>query len=165
MISLIAAIGKNNELGKKNKLLWDLPADMKHFRDTTKGCTVIMGQKTFESIGNPLPNRRNIVLTQDDSFQPQGVEITHSLDELFKLLEKTSDKDKEIFIIGGGQIYKLFIEKADKLYITHVNAEFPDADTFFPEIDKNKWQKMKSEVLNKDVLNKYNLEFAEYVRK
>jgi len=165
MISLIAAIGKNNELGKKNKLLWDLPADMKHFRDTTKGCTVIMGQKTFESIGNPLPNRRNIVLTQDDSFQPQGVEIAHSLDELFKLLEKTSDKDKEIFIIGGGQIYKLFIEKADKLYITHVNAEFPDADTFFPEIDKNKWQKMKSEVLNKDVLNKYNLEFAEYVRK
>jgi dihydrofolate reductase len=165
MISLIAAIGKNNELGKKNKLLWDLPADMKHFRDTTKGCTVIMGQKTFESIGNPLPNRRNIVLTQDDSFQPQGVEIAHSLDELFKLLEKTLNKDKEIFIIGGGQIYKLFIEKADKLYITHVNAEFPDADTFFPEIDKNKWQKMKSEVLNKDVLNKYNLEFAEYVRK
>ena len=165
MISIIAAIGKNNELGKRNELLWNLPADMKHFRDTTKGCTVIMGQKTFESIGNPLPNRRNIVLTQDDSFQPQGVEITHSLDELFKLLEKTSDKDKEIFIIGGGQIYKLFIEKADKLYITHVNAEFPDADTFFPEIDKNKWQKMKSEVLNKYVLNKYNLEFAEYVRK
>jgi len=165
MISIIAAIGKNNELGKRNELLWNLPADMKHFRDTTKGCTVIMGQKTFESIGNPLPNRRNIVLTQDDSFQPQGVEIAHSLDELFKLLEKTLNKDKEIFIIGGGQIYKLFIEKADKLYITHVNAEFPDADTFFPEIDKNKWQKMKSEVLNKDVLNKYNLEFAEYVRK
>ncbi|MEK7080805.1 MAG: dihydrofolate reductase, partial [Patescibacteria group bacterium] len=119
--------------------------------------------------------RRNIVLTQDNSFQPPGVEIAHSLDELFKLLEKTSlghstatgeaNKDEEIFIIGGGQIYKLFIEKADKLYITHVNAEFPDADTFFPKIDKNKWQKTKSELLKKDELNKYDLEFAEYVRK
>jgi dihydrofolate reductase len=93
------------------------------------------------------------------------VEIAHSLDEFFKLLEKTSNKDEEIFIIGGGQIYKLFIEKADKLYITHVNAEFPDADTFFPEIDKNKWQKTKSELLKKNGLNKYDLEFAEYVRK
>ena len=77
MISLIAAIGKNNELGKKNTLLWDLPADMKHFREMTRGHTVIMGQKTFESIGRPLPNRRNIVVTREDSFQAEGVEISN----------------------------------------------------------------------------------------
>ena len=165
MISLIAAIGKNNEIGKKNGLLWDLPADMKHFRDTTRGHNVIMGQKTFESIGSPLPNRRNIVLTQDISFKPPGVEITHSLDELFNLLETTSKKDEENFIIGGGQIYKLFIEKADKLYITYVNENFPDADTFFPFIDNKIWQKTKSERLKKDFSNKYDLEFAEYVKK
>ena len=92
-----------------------------------------MGQKTFESIGRPLPNRRNIVLTQDKNFSSEGVEIVYSLDELFDLLKKNSDENAENFIIGGGMIYKLFIDKADKLYITHVDAEFPDADTFFPD--------------------------------
>ena len=108
MISIIAAIGKNNEIGKKNKLLWHLPADMKHFREITSGRTVIMGQKTFESIGNrPLPNRRNIVLTKDASFVHEGIEIVHSLEELDNLLKKENDEsirlaqDKEVFIIGG----------------------------------------------------------------
>ena len=165
MISIISAIGKNNEIGKKNGLLWVLPLDMKHFRETTSGHTIIMGQKTFESIGRPLLNRRNIVLTQDDSFNKEGLEIARSLEELEDLLEKTSDKNAENFIIGGGMIYKLFIEKADKLYITHVNAEFPDADTYFPVIDENIWQKIKSEKHPKDDLNKYDLEFAEYIKK
>jgi len=165
MISIICAVGKNNEIGKKNDLLWSLPADMKHFREITKGQTVIMGQKTFESIGRPLPNRRNIVLTQDKNFSSEGVEIVYSLDELFDLLKKNSDENAENFIIGGGMIYKLFIDKADKLYITHVDAEFPDADTFFPEIEKEKWQKIKSEKYIKDDLNKYDLEFAEYIKK
>lgn len=159
IISIISAIGKNNELGKKNELLWNLPADMKHFRETTRGHVVIMGQKTFESIGRPLPNRRNIVLSQDDNFQITGIEIVRSLPELDKLLENNQE---EIFIIGGGMIYKLFIEKADKLYITHVEAEFPEADTFFPEIDLNKWEKIKSEKYPKDEQNIYNLEFCEY---
>lgn len=163
-ISIISAIGNNNEIGKKNDLLWSLPADMKHFRETTKGHTVIMGQKTFESIGKPLPNRRNIVLTQNNLFKPKGVEIFHSLDDLGAQL-LNQNKDEEVFIIGGGMIYKLFIDKADKLYITHVDAEFPDAEIFFPEIDKNKWQKIKSEKYPKDDLNKYDLEFAEYIRK
>lgn len=165
ILSIISAIGKNNELGKKNELLWNLPADMKHFREKTKGHTVIMGQKTFESIGRPLPNRRNIVITYDKSYLRHGVDVVHSLDELFNLLEKNSDKNAENFIIGGGMIYKLFIDKVDKLYITHVNAEFSDADTFFPEIDQDKWQKIKSEKYPKDDLNKYDLEFAEYIRK
>jgi dihydrofolate reductase len=165
MISIIVAIAKNNEIGKKNELLWNLPADMKHFRETTKGHTVIMGQKTFESLPSPLPNRRNIVLTLDKSYLRHGVDVVHSLDELDDLLKKISQPDEENFIIGGGQIYKLFINKADKLYITHVNAEFLDADTYFPVIDENIWQKTKSEKHPKDGLNKYDLEFAEYIKK
>src|SRR3989338_9586149 len=165
MISIISAIGKNNEIGKKNKLLWNLPDDMKHFREITSGHTVIMGQKTFESIGRPLPNRRNIVITLDRNYSHNGVEVVYSPGELFDLLEKTSDKNIGNFVIGGGMIYKLFIEKADKLYITRVGAEFPDADTYFPIIDEAVWEKIKSEKYPKDDLNKYNLEFTEYIKK
>jgi dihydrofolate reductase len=161
MISIISAIGKNNEIGKKNELLWSLPADMKHFRETTSGHTIIMGQKTFESIGRPLPNRRNIVITLEKDYFHGGVKIVHSPEELNILL----NKNIENFIIGGGMIYKLFIEKANKLYITHVDAKFPDADTYFPVIDENIWQKTKSEKHQKDNLNKYDIEFAEYIKK
>lgn len=165
ILSIISAIGNNNEIGKKNALLWNLPIDMKHFRETTTGHPVIMGQKTFESIGRPLPNRRNVILTLDKNFKRDDAEVVYSLEELDKLLETTSQKDEEFFVIGGGQIYKLFIEKADRLYITHVNGKFPDADTYFPNIDMNKWEKVKSETHQADELNKYNLEFAIYNKK
>ena len=171
MISIISAIGKNNEIGKKNGLLWSLPADMKHFREITSGHTVIMGQKTFESIGRPLPNRRNIILTLDKSYLRHGVDVVYSPEELEDLLRTSPQpspsqgEGEEVFVIGGGMIYKLFIEKADKLYITHVDAEFPDADTYFPVIDENIWQKIKSEKHPKDDLNKYDIEFAEYIKK
>jgi len=160
MISIIAAIGKKNELGKKNALLWSLPADMKHFRETTKGHTVIMGQKTFESIGRPLPNRRNIVLTQDKDLKIDGVEIVYSPEEVENLL----DKDAENFVIGGGMIYKLFIDRADKLYITHVNASFSDADTFFPEIIPVVWNEISHEEHKKDSLNPFDYTFSVYER-
>lgn len=160
MISLIAAIGKNNELGKKNALLWSLPADMKHFRETTKGHTVIMGQKTFESIGRPLPNRRNIVLTQDKSLKSEGVEIVYSPEEAENLL----NKDEENFVIGGGMIYKLFIDRADRLYITHVDASFPDADTFFPEIIPVVWNEISHEEHKKDSENPFDYTFSVYER-
>jgi dihydrofolate reductase len=173
ILSIISAIGENNEIGKKNALLWDLPRDMKHFRETTKGHTVIMGQKTFESLGVgptgkpglPLPNRRNIVITLDKNFSYDGVEVVHSPEELNDLLKKTEKEDNECFVIGGGQIYKLFIDKADRLYITHVDVEFPDADTFFPTIDMTKWEKTKSEKYQSDPFNKYDLEFAVYEKK
>jgi len=174
MLSIISAIGKNNEIGKKNDLLWSLPADMKHFRETTRGHTVIMGQKTFESlgvdengkqVGRLLPNRRNIILTNDQSFKKEGAEIAYSAEELLDLLEKTTRPEEENFIIGGGMIYKLFIDKADKLYITHVDASFPEAEIFFPEINPDIWKKTKSEKYPKDALNKYDLEFTEYVKK
>ena len=172
MISIIVAIGKNYEIGKKNDLLWDLPRDMKHFRNITRSHTVIMGQKTFESLGisadgqpgKPLPNRRNIILTQDPSFQREGIEIFHSIDELENKLKK-ENPNEENFVIGGGMIYKLFIDKADKLYITHVDATFPDAEVYFPIIEDTKWKKIKSEKHTKDDLNIYNLEFAEYIKK
>jgi len=172
-LSIIAAIGKNNELGKKNDLLWHLPVDMKHFRETTRGHTVIMGQKTFESlaqdengrqVGRLLPNRRNIILTLDKTFEKEGAEIVYSVPETMDLISKTTKPDEEIFVIGGGQIYKLFIDLADKLYITHVEETFPDAEIFFPVIDETKWQKIKSEKIQKDDQNIYDLEFAEYTK-
>jgi len=165
ILSIISAIGKNNEIGKGNYLLWDLPADMKHFRETTKGHTVIMGQKTFESIGRPLPNRRNIILTLDKTFKREDAEVVYSIEELLSLLEKTENKDSECFVIGGGQIYRLFLDRADKLYITHVDESFPDADTLFPVIDMTKWKKVKNEKHQAGELNKYNLEFAVYNKK
>lgn len=164
MISIISAIGKNNEIGKKNKLLWNLPADMKHFKETTSGHTVIMGQRTFESIGCPLPNRRNIVLTQDKNFKVEGIEIIYSLEELNALLKKTSTPKEENFVIGGGMIYKLFIEKADKLYITHVDASFPLADTFFPEIIPIVFLETRREEHKKDEKNAYDYAFVTYSR-
>lgn len=162
ILSIISAIGKNNEIGKGNELLWNLPIDMKHFKETTTGHPVIMGQKTFESIGRPLPNRRNIILTLDKNFKADGVEIYFSIEELEKELKETINKDEEVFVIGGGQIYKLFINKADRLYITHVNAEFPNADTFFPEIDEKMWGKISEDKHEKDEKNIYDTNFVVY---
>ena len=159
MISLIAAIGKNNELGKKNTLLWDLPADMRHFRETTRGHTVIMGQKTFESIGRPLPNRRNIVVTRDDNFKIEGIEISMSLEDT---LVSFANSTEEVFVIGGGQIYKQSIEKADRLYITHVDMEDKEADTFFPEIIPIVWNEVRHEEHKKDSDNPFNYTFSIY---
>lgn len=164
MISLIAAIGKNNEIGKGNTLLFTIPADMKHFKETTTGHSVIMGRKTFESIGRALPNRKNIIITRDSNFKLDGIdniEIKHSL---IDALEPFKDKE-EVFIIGGGEIYKQAIEKADKLYITEVEAEDKDANSFFPIIDKEIWKETKREDFKKDEHNPHNYSFVEYNRK
>lgn len=170
ILSIISAIANNNEIGRKNELLWDLPIDMKHFRETTSGHPVIMGQRTFESLGTskeglpgrPLPNRRNIVLTLDTNFKREDVEVYYSIESLEKVLNETLEKDEEAFVIGGGQIYKLFMEKADRLYITHVNASFPDADTYFPIIDPDKWEIIKEDNHEKDEKNIYDTNFVIY---
>lgn len=164
ILSIISAIGKNNELGLGNALLWDLPRDMKHFRETTSGHPVIMGRKTFESIGRPLPNRRNIIITRDTSYAHEGAEVVHSLEEainIFKYAVNPPPHGDEVFVIGGAEIYKQSIDHADKLYITHVDGEFK-ADAFFPAIDTNFWQKAKSEVFPADEQNHYGMEFAIY---
>ena len=124
---MIAVIGKNRELGCNNKLLWDLPEDMKRFKELTTRHTVVMGRKTFESIGKPLPNRTNIIITRDKNYKTPGCEIVHSPKDIIK----KNNKLNNIFIIGGGEIYKLFLPYTDKLYLTIVQDK-PKADTFFP---------------------------------
>ncbi len=170
ILSIISAIANNNEIGRKNELLWNLPIDMKHFRETTSGFPVIMGQRTFESLGTspsglpgrPLPNRRNIILTLDKNFKREGIEVYYSIEDLEKELSETMGKEEEAFIIGGGQIYKLFIDKVDRLYITHVDADFPDADTFFPIIEKDNWEIIREDKYKKDEKNIYNTNFVIY---
>lgn len=128
-ISMIAAVAKNRAIGKNNQLLWHIPEDLKHFKDITRGHAVVMGSKTFESLGHPLPQRTNIVIAKDLDYQAQGCVIVHSLDNA--IIEAGKVEKDEIFIIGGGSIYSQFLPRADKLYITLVDKEF-DADTFFP---------------------------------
>lgn len=144
MISIIAAVAKNNVIGKRNALPWYLPEDLKRFRKLTTGKTVLMGRKTFESIidklDKPLPNRKNVVITRDADYKvPEGVMVLHDINSAFEAL-----KDEDVFIIGGGEIYNQTINMADKLYITHVNAEH-DGDVFFPEIDPKVWQKVEDD--------------------
>ena len=164
-LSIIVAIGKNNEIGKKNTLLWSLPADMKHFREITSLHPVIMGRKTFESIGKPLPNRRNIVITRDVNYkknlstEARDVELVYSLNEALGLFP---NQNEEIFIIGGAEIYKQTIPIADKLYITHIRAEGKDADSFFPEIIPIVWNEISHEEHQKDEKNPFNYTFSVY---
>ena len=129
-IHLIVAHGKNREIGYNNQLLWHLPTDLKRFRAITTGHIVVMGRKTFESIGRALPNRTNIVLTRDTSLSlPTDIKTYHSTDSIIRL-----SKNKEIYIIGGAEVYRAFLPFADRLYITLVNGTFK-ADSYFPEYD------------------------------
>lgn len=134
--SIIAAIGKNNELGKDNNLIWHLKGDLKFFKETTTGSTVIMGRKTFESLPKMLPNRHHIVLSRNNSF-PSEVEVYKTLDEL---LENLNKRNEEMFVIGGGSVYKMFIPYADKLYLTEIDAT-SEADTYFPDFDKSLYER------------------------
>ncbi|MBI2017667.1 dihydrofolate reductase [Candidatus Daviesbacteria bacterium] len=128
-ISMIAAIASENRaIGKNNRLIYHIPQDLKRFKEITSGHPIIMGRKTFESIGVPLPNRRNIVITRDEDYFAEGVSVTHSLEEALGLVQN----EEEVFIIGGGEIYKQAIGIANKLYLT-VIEDNPDADVFFPD--------------------------------
>lgn len=129
-ISMIAAIGFNRELGYRNQLIWKIPEDIKRFRRLTSGHSVIMGRKTFESIGRLLPNRTNIVVTRDPNYKVEGAVIVNSIEEA---LRQAQGDNEEVFIIGGAQIYSSAINLADKLYLTKINSEAPLADTFFPD--------------------------------
>ncbi|MEI8143428.1 MAG: dihydrofolate reductase [Candidatus Berkelbacteria bacterium] len=129
-ISIICALAeKNRAIGKNNALLWQLPADLKHFKDITSGHPIVMGQKTYESIGRPLPNRTNIVITNDKSFKASGVRVCYSIADAIDFAKKIDEE--EIFIIGGGSIYTQTIDLADRLYLTLLDGDF-EADTYFP---------------------------------
>ena len=136
---MIAAIGKNRELGKGNDLLWKIPDDLKRFKELTKGHPIIMGRKTYESIGRPLPGRSNIVITRDQKWAAEGVITVVSMEEAISL-SKTKPGNDEIFIIGGGQIYELGLTCADKLYLTLID-DAKEADSFFPDYEL--WFKKK----------------------
>ncbi len=139
-ISAIAAIGGNRELGKRGDLLWKIPEDMEHFRTITRGHTVIMGRKTWESLpprARPLPGRMNIVITKDENFFAEGASVVHSIEEAIKIAESSAaprnDEEDEVFIIGGGQIYKEALLYTDRLYLTVIDASDKEADAFFPD--------------------------------
>ncbi len=162
MISIIVAIAENYAIGMNGDLLCHLPADLKHFKEITTGCTVLMGERTFFSLPkHPLPNRRNIVLTDVAGKTFEGAEAVYSLDDL---VAKVSPEE-EAFVIGGGMVYRQMMPRADKLYITHIHHSWEDADTFFPEIKESEWKQIAAERHEADENNPYAYTFAEYKRK
>ncbi len=159
MISIIVATDKNGAIGKDNALLWHLPNDLKRFKAITSGHPVIMGRKTYESIGKPLPNRRNVIISNNKNYKIDGCEVVHSLKEAMELC-----KDTNVFIIGGGTIYKEAMHIADKLYLTLVDVEL-EADTHLENFDLNNWMVEHSEEYPSDEKHKYGYRFIDYRRR
>ena len=159
---VIVAIADNNAIGKDNALLWHISEDLKFFKRTTMGCPVIMGRKTFESIGRPLPKRQNIVVSRSGFCAPEGVATVASLDEAYSLVGDVTDR---CFVIGGGQIYAQAISSVDRLVVTHVHTVIEEADTFFPEIAPEVWAVAERSDLLTDPETGYTFEFVEYIRR
>jgi dihydrofolate reductase len=160
IVSLVAAAGLKNELGKDGKMPWHLPADLKHFKALTLGKPVIMGRKTFEAIGRPLPERRNIVVTRDSKFKAATAEVVHSLDEALKLAVDAP----EVMVIGGGEIYRAAWPQAQRIYLTRVRADF-EADTFFPGVELEEWREVAREDHFENEKNTYDYSFITYERR
>ena len=158
MITLVVAMGLNREIGIDNLLPWHLPKDLKHFKEITSNHPIIMGRKTFESIGKPLPNRTNIVVSRKKDWFEEGILIVGSLKEALKFAQKI---DEDIFIIGGGNIFEQTMDIADKLEVTEIKTII-DADTFFPEIDEKIWKKTGEVCHEKDEKNNFDFCFQTY---
>jgi len=157
---MIAAVGKNLELGKNNQLLCHLPADLKRFKAITSGYPVIMGDKTWESLPiKPLPNRRNIVITLNKNADYNHCEIVHTIDDAIEFVKN----EEKAFIIGGATIYKLFIDRIETLYLTRIDSAF-DADVFFPDIDFSPWNLIEDVLYEKDEKNAFAMRFQVYRR-
>jgi len=154
VISIIVATSKNRVIGKSNDLIWHLPADLKRFKEMTTHNTIIMGRKTYESIGKPLPNRRSIVITRDINYKLYGCDVVNSLEEALELC------DDNCFVIGGGEIYKQSLIYADKIYLTEIDEDF-DGDTYFPELG-SEWVKLSKVSFDSDEKNKHSYSFIEY---
>lgn len=160
MTSIVVATDLNNAIGFNNELLWHMPADLKFFKKTTTGHTVIMGRKTFESVGKPLPNRRNIIITRKQDYMVDGAEVTHSVDEALALC----NAEDETFIIGGAEIYGQSIEYCDRIYLTLIYGEF-EADTFFLPLSNDLWQLTSESHHKADDKNPFDYNFMIYERK
>jgi dihydrofolate reductase len=174
ILSMIVATADNNIIGKDNDMPWHLPADLAYFKKVTLGKPVIMGRKTYESIGRALPGRRNIVISRDENYIPQGkgsedVDVVTSVEQALAIMEEvnnndaTEDKITEVMVIGGGAIYKHCLPNADRLYVTHIQAAV-DGDTQFPDYNDGSWQKVSSELRKSDDKNAYDLDFCIYER-
>lgn len=161
ILSMIVAHANNRIIGKDNDMPWHLPADLAYFKKTTLGKPVVMGRKTYESIGRPLPGRQNIVISRDKNYQAEGVTTVTSVEQA---LQQAGDVE-EVMVIGGGAIYQHCLPAADRLYITHIHAEI-EGDTQFPEYDvENNWALIKSEKYSADEKNAFPLDFCLYQRK
>ncbi len=162
MLSIIVAIANKNVIGKDNKLIWHLPEDLKHFKEITAGHKIIMGRKTFESLGRILPNRKHVILCNDMEMDinDENVEI---LDDISKL-DKYINSDEENFIIGGATIYKLLMPYANKMYITKINQDF-EGDVYFPEIKEDEWKEVSSTEGLRNEENPFDYKYITYVRK
>ena len=154
MISIIVAIAKNGVIGDKNTLLWHLREDMIHFRTITSGHPVVMGRKTYDSIGRPLPKRTNVVITRDTELQIEGCTMAHSLTEAVEMF----DSSEEVFILGGAQIYNQAMPLADRLYLTIIDKEY-EGDSSFPEIDYNSWRQISCEKFERGEAFEYPFSF------
>ena len=159
MITLIAAVADNNALGKDNQLIWHLPSDLKRFKKVTSNHHVIMGRKTYESLGKPLPNRTNIIISRNTDFKAEGCVVVNSLQAALE----AAKKDENPYILGGAEIYEQAILFADKLDITFVHHQF-EADAFFPEISKSLWKETSREDFKADEMNIYDYSFVTYQR-
>ena len=157
ILSMIVAHANDRVIGKNNDMPWHLPADLAYFKKTTFGKPIIMGRKTFQSIGRALPGRKNIVISRDSNFNFAGVEVVNSVEAALALVNDF----EEVMVIGGGAIYQHCLAAAQRLYITHINANV-DGDTYFPEYDLAIWKKVASEIRPSDEKNKYQLDFAVY---
>ncbi len=162
MLSLIVAIANNNVIGKGNALIWHLPNDLKRFKEITSEKTIIMGRKTFESLGRILPKRKHVVLCKSGclNIEDERVEIVKDLSEIDKYI----NDEEEHFLIGGATIYKLLLNKVNKMYITKINEDF-DGDAYFPEFDENEWEIVEREKGIRDEKNPYDYEYITYVKK
>lgn len=159
---IIVAIADNNAIGKDNALLWHISEDLKFFRSTTVGCPVIMGRKTYESIGRPLPKRLNIIVSRKGYDAPEGVVVVDSIEKGYEIAQEQGAE--KCFVIGGGQIYAQAMQIADEMVITHVHTVIEDADTFFPQIDPEIWKVAERSELKTDPESGYTFEFVKYIR-
>lgn len=160
-ISLVVAAAHNNGIGKDGKMPWHLPADMRHFKNVTWGMPVIMGRKTFDSIGKVLPGRKNIVITRQTGWAAEGAVVVKKMEDALIVAAETDAK--EVMVVGGGEIYKLVFETARRIYLTRVDAE-PEADTFFPSIEPQQWRLVSQQDHEADKKNAYNYSFQVWER-
>lgn len=153
ILSLLVAAAENNVIGKDNKLPWHLPDDLKYFKNLTWAMPILMGRKTFDSIGKPLPGRKSIVITRNNDWQHEGVDVVHSIEAA---VEKAKGYGaKEIFVIGGAEIFKSSLPKADRIYLTRIHHQF-DGDVFFPVLDEKEWTLLSERFCEKDAKNAYD---------